>query len=123
MKLEDMPVVTAEQVMRFRSEAIRQRDSLAAQVEGMRSALQGLADLYDTDEGCRSTPEYVAARNALALTPPASLALHDAELLERMAEKAKSESKGRNDPENQYWVCWLEDEADSIRAEAGGDGE
>lgn len=29
-------------------------------------ALAGLADLYDTDEGCRSTPQYVAARSALA---------------------------------------------------------
>jgi len=29
-------------------------------------ALAELADLYDTDEGCRSTPQYVAARLALA---------------------------------------------------------
>lgn len=29
-------------------------------------ALSGLADLYDTDQGCKSTPEYIAARAALA---------------------------------------------------------
>lgn len=29
-------------------------------------ALAELADLYDTDEGCRSTPQYVAARSALS---------------------------------------------------------
>lgn len=29
-------------------------------------ALEGLANLYDTDEGCRSTPEYIAARAALS---------------------------------------------------------
>lgn len=30
------------------------------------SALRGLVALYDTDEGCRSTPEYIAARAAIA---------------------------------------------------------
>lgn len=30
------------------------------------AALENLAALYDTDEGCRSTPEYVAARKAIA---------------------------------------------------------
>lgn len=29
-------------------------------------ALQDLANLYDTDEGCRSTPEYINARAAIA---------------------------------------------------------
>jgi hypothetical protein len=29
-------------------------------------ALQGLMALYDSDEGCRSTPEYIAAGAALA---------------------------------------------------------
>ena len=36
-----------------------QRDEL---LEGLRN----LADLYDTDEGCRSLPEYIAARAAIA---------------------------------------------------------
>lgn len=29
-------------------------------------ALKDLADLYDTDEGCRSLPQYIAAREAIA---------------------------------------------------------
>lgn len=29
-------------------------------------ALQAITDLYDTDEGCRSLPEYVNARAAIA---------------------------------------------------------
>lgn len=29
-------------------------------------ALRNLAKLYDTDEGCRSLPEYIAARAAIA---------------------------------------------------------
>ena len=28
-------------------------------------ALEALADLYDTDEGCRSLPEYIEARAAI----------------------------------------------------------
>lgn len=28
-------------------------------------ALKDLADLYDTDEGCRSLPQYIAARAAI----------------------------------------------------------
>ncbi|MBN8887540.1 MAG: hypothetical protein J0I77_17585 [Rudaea sp.] len=31
-----------------------------------RGALRDLADLYDTDEGCRSLPQYIAARKVLA---------------------------------------------------------
>ena len=29
-------------------------------------ALKDLADLYDTDEGCRSLPQYISARAAIA---------------------------------------------------------
>lgn len=34
------------------------------------SALRGLVALYDTDEGCRSTPEYIAARAAIGKATP-----------------------------------------------------
>lgn len=36
---------------------------LVAQLVG---ALEGMADLYDTDEGCKSLPQYIAARAALS---------------------------------------------------------
>jgi hypothetical protein len=32
----------------------------------MLEALKGIADLYDTDEGCRTLPQYIAARAAIA---------------------------------------------------------
>jgi hypothetical protein len=34
--------------------------------QAMLEALKSLADLYDTDEGCRSLPQYIAARAAIA---------------------------------------------------------
>lgn len=33
--------------------------------EALRKALSELLDLYDTDEGCRSLPQYIAGRAAL----------------------------------------------------------
>lgn len=40
--------------------------TLAAAAPELLLALEGIAALYDTDEGCRSTPEYIAARAAIA---------------------------------------------------------
>ncbi len=39
---------------------------LIASAPDLLEALRNLADLYDTDEGCRSLPEYIAARAAIA---------------------------------------------------------
>lgn len=39
---------------------------LIAAAPELLEALQAITDLYDTDEGCRSTPEYIAARAAIA---------------------------------------------------------
>jgi len=39
---------------------------LIAAAPDLLEALKDLADLYDTDEGCRSLPEYIAARAAIA---------------------------------------------------------
>lgn len=36
-----------------------------AENEALRKALSELLDLYDTDEGCRSLPQYIAGRAAL----------------------------------------------------------
>lgn len=41
-------------------------DAQEAEIERLRKALSDIADLYDTDEGCRSLPEYIAARAALS---------------------------------------------------------
>lgn len=50
-----------------RSEGFAQgRASLEERVRLLEGALAGLADLYDTDEGCRSLPQYVAASALLA---------------------------------------------------------
>ena len=38
---------------------------LIAAAPELLEALKELADLYDTDEGCRSLPEYIAARAAI----------------------------------------------------------
>lgn len=37
-----------------------------AEIEALRKALNELLDLYDTDDGCRSLPQYIAARAALS---------------------------------------------------------
>lgn len=39
---------------------------LIAAAPELLNALRSLVALYDTDEGCRSTPEYIAARAAIA---------------------------------------------------------
>lgn len=48
-----------------RAEAQANARLIAAAPE-LLEALQAITDLYDTDEGCRSTPEYIAARAAIA---------------------------------------------------------
>ena len=52
-------VNTLNRVSEVRSLLVEQRDELL-------EALQNMSDLYDTDEGCRSLPQYVAARAAIA---------------------------------------------------------
>ena len=48
--------------------------ALRARVEALSKALSGIAELYETDEGCRTLPQYLAARAALAGSPtPAPL--------------------------------------------------
>ena len=39
---------------------------LIAAAPALLAALIGMADLYDTDDGCRTLPQYVAARAAIA---------------------------------------------------------
>lgn len=41
-------------------------DRLHEQRDELLEALRNLADLYDTDEGCRALPQYIAARAAIA---------------------------------------------------------
>ncbi len=43
----------------------QQRDELLKQRDELLEALKGMVALYDTDEGCRSLPEYQAARDAI----------------------------------------------------------
>lgn len=43
---------------------------LVERVKELEGALRWLADLYDTDDGCRSIPQYVAARAALSKARP-----------------------------------------------------
>lgn len=40
-------------------------DQFKAENEALRKALGDLLDLYDTDEGCRSLPQYIAGRAAM----------------------------------------------------------
>ncbi|BBP76500.1 hypothetical protein PHLH7_26040 [Pseudomonas sp. Ost2] len=40
-------------------------DQLKAENEALRKTLVGLLDLYDTDEGCRTLPQYIAGRAAM----------------------------------------------------------
>lgn len=39
---------------------------LIAAAPDLLEALRNISDLYDSDEGCRSLPEYIAARAAIA---------------------------------------------------------
>nr|WP_297388204.1 hypothetical protein [uncultured Roseateles sp.] len=53
-----------------RLESAEQRaDTAEARLERARGLLQDMADLYDTDEGCKSLPQYVAARAFLNEKP------------------------------------------------------
>ena len=47
---------------------------LVERVKELEEALRNLADLYDTDDGCRSLPQYVAARAALSKALPNTVA-------------------------------------------------
>lgn len=47
---------------------------LVERVKELEEALRNFADLYDTDEGCRSLPQYVAARAALSKSLPNTVA-------------------------------------------------
>ena len=38
---------------------------LKAEIEALRSSLEGLLALYDADEGCQNLPEYIAGRAAM----------------------------------------------------------
>ena len=44
---------------------LAERDQLKAENDELRKALSELLDLYDTDEGCRSLPQYIAGRAAM----------------------------------------------------------
>lgn len=48
------------------AEQLKANARLIAAAPELLEALKELADLYDTDEGCRSLPEYIAARAAIA---------------------------------------------------------
>ena len=50
---------------RKKSEHIANAKLIAA-APALLAALIGMADLYDTDDGCRTLPQYVAARAAIA---------------------------------------------------------
>lgn len=42
-----------------------ERDQLKAENEALSKTLSDLLDLYDTDEGCRSLPQYIAGHAAM----------------------------------------------------------
>lgn len=44
---------------------IRMTEHMIAAAPELLAALIGMADLYDTDDGCRTLPQYVAARAAI----------------------------------------------------------
>lgn len=57
---------TIDHLTRENAEQIGEIVVLKEQRDELLEALRNLADLYDTDEGCRSLPEYIAARAAIA---------------------------------------------------------
>ena len=57
---------TCDHLIRENAEHIGEIVALKEQRDELLEALRNLADLYDTDEGCRSLPEYIAARAAIA---------------------------------------------------------
>lgn len=50
---------------RMQFEARTERDQLKAESEALRKALGDLLELYDTDEGCKSLPQYIAGLAAM----------------------------------------------------------
>ena len=60
-------VAQAQQVYGDRRHEVRRANAkLIAAAPELLAALEAITDLYDTDEGCRSLPEYKAARAAIA---------------------------------------------------------
>ena len=57
---------TIDHLARENAEQIGEIVALKEQRDELLEALRNLADLYDTNEGCRSLPEYIAARAAIA---------------------------------------------------------
>ena len=55
--------VTARMTWRSQAEA---NARLIAAAPDLLDALRNISELYDSDEGCRSLPEYIAARAAIA---------------------------------------------------------
>ena len=60
-RLESEAVYAAAGFDAAREEVAR----LKAENEALRKALTDLLDLYDTDEGCRGLPQYIAGRAAM----------------------------------------------------------
>lgn len=58
--------VSIKKLIKDGGRASRARDQLKAENEVLRSALAALLDLYDTDEGCRNLPQYIAGRAAMS---------------------------------------------------------
>lgn len=57
-------------------ELLRLQTELAgykALCDRLREAVRGLKRLYESDEGCRTLPEYIKAKEALTLTPEQAL--------------------------------------------------
>jgi hypothetical protein len=81
----------------------KERDQLAAHVERLRGAMVEVNSLpcERSDEGG------LMLTKAVLYTPAASLLLHDAELLENMADKMRSESI--DDPFENGYDCALDD--------------
>ena len=57
--------VSIKKLIKDGGRAARERDQLKAENEALRKALTDLLDLYDTDEGCRGLPQYIAGRAAM----------------------------------------------------------
>jgi hypothetical protein len=55
----------ANEFSEYGQECYLQAVANSAPKKALVEALQGITALYDTDEGCRGTPEYIAARAAL----------------------------------------------------------
>lgn len=99
MKLEDMPVVTVEEVLRFRAEAIKQRNELSAVVERQREFLaqvaKQIAEKPDYWSSCGQCERNSSdAEDLIEITPATALRLHDAEVLERLQHRLSALADG-----------------------------